>query len=238
MVDMPHFASIAALVGEPSRGSMVSALMDGRALTATELALEAGVTPSTASSHLAQLAQAGVVSMAKQGRHRYFRISNPEVASVFEAMMGLAAHSERRPPATPDVTGMRRARVCYDHLAGERGVQLLERLRARGFVTASDDAPDLTPAGEKWCRNLGIDLDALTSRRRPLCRPCLDWSERRTHLAGALGASLLERIFALRLARREPGSRLVVFSPRGEAFLERLVIRDPRSAHLIHVPTM
>lgn len=204
---------------------MLTALMDGRALTATELALEAGVTPSTASSHLAQLEGAGVVSMAKQGRHRYFRITNPEVASVFEAMMGLAARSERRPRSAPGVTGMRRARVCYDHLAGERAVQLLERLRARGFVTTSDDAPELTAAGEAWCRTIGIDLDALASGRRPLCRPCLDWSERRTHLAGALGASLLDRIFALRFARREPASRLVVFSPRGEAFLERLELR-------------
>jgi DNA-binding transcriptional ArsR family regulator len=225
MADTPQLASIAALVGDPSRGRMLSALMDGRALTATELALEAGVTPSTASSHLAQLEGADVVSMARQGRHRYFRIASPEVASVFEALLGLAARTERWPRSAPDITGMRRARVCYDHLAGERGVQLLERLRARGFLTASDETPELTAAGEAWCRTLGIDLDALNSRRRPLCRPCLDWSERRTHLAGALGASILERMFALRLARREPGSRTVVFSPRGEAFLERLEIR-------------
>ena len=225
MVDTAHLTTIAALVGDPSRGSMLSALMDGRALTATELALEAGVTPSTASSHLAQLEGAGVVSMARQGRHRYFRIASPEVASVFEALMGLAAHTERRPRSSPDATGMRKARVCYDHLAGERGVQLLERLRARKFLTASDETPELTKAGQAWCRSFGIDLDALAARRRPLCRPCLDWSERRTHLAGALGASLLERLFALRMARRETGSRTVVFSPRGEAFLERLEVR-------------
>ncbi len=225
MVDTPQLASIAALVGDPSRGRMLSALMDGRALTATELALEAGVTPSTASSHLSQLEGAGVVSMARHGRHRYFRIASAEVASVFEALMGLAAHTGRRPRSAPGVPGMRRARVCYDHLAGERGVQLLERLRSRGFLTASDETPELTIAGEAWCRAIGIDLDALNSRRRPLCRPCLDWSERRTHLAGALGASILERLFALRLARREPGGRTVVFSPRGEAFLDRLEIR-------------
>jgi len=225
MVDTPPVASIAALVADPSRASMLNALMDGRALTATELALEAGVTPSTASSHLSQLAQAGVVSMARQGRHRYFRIASPEVATLFEALMGLAARSERRPPrGAPDATGIRRARVCYDHLAGERAVQLLERLRARGFITTSDDAPELRNAGKMWCRAIGIDLDALASGRRPLCRPCLDWSERRTHLGGALGASLLDRLFTLRLARREPGSRTVLFSPRGEAFLERLEV--------------
>src|SRR5258708_6663724 len=113
MVDTPPVASIAALVADPSRASMLNALMDGRALTATELALEAGVTPSTASSHLSQLAQAGVVSMARQGRHRYFRIASPEVATFFEALMGLAARSERRPQrSAPDVTGIRRARVC------------------------------------------------------------------------------------------------------------------------------
>src|SRR5216684_1055516 len=224
MTPRPDLTVVASAIGEPARGKMLNALMDGRALTATELALEAGVTPSTASSHLSQLAQAGVVSMARQGRHRYFRIASPEVATLFEALMGLAARSERRPPrGAPDVTGIRRARVCYDHLAGERAVQLLERLRARGFITTSDDAPELRNAGKMWCRAIGIDLDALASRR-PLCRPCLDWSERRTHLGGALGASLLDRLFTLRLARREPGSRTVLFSPRGEAFLERLEV--------------
>lgn len=199
--------------------------MDGRALTATELALEGDITPSTASSHLAKLASAGLVVMTKQGRHRYFRIAGPEVAAVLEGLMGLTTCIGRPAVRTgPRDDAMRKARVCYDHLAGERAVRLLERLRTRAFIVGVDHAPELSSKGEKWVRALGIDLEALATRRRPLCIACLDWSERRTHLAGAIGAALLDRLLTLRLVRRCAGTRALLFSPRGELFLERLEI--------------
>jgi DNA-binding transcriptional ArsR family regulator len=223
MINMHEVAAGAALVGDPSRGRMLTALMDGRARTAIELALEAGVAQSTASSHLARLSAAGLVSTAKQGRHRYFRLAGQEVADALEALMRLAVRRtpERiRPgPRDPD---LRHARVCYDHLAGEAGVHLLERLRQRHLIGGDDQAVTLTRAGEMWCRRVGIDLDMLRVRRRPLCRSCLDWSERRMHLAGALGAALLDRMFTLRYARRERGRRVVTLSPAGEKFIERL----------------
>jgi DNA-binding transcriptional ArsR family regulator len=223
MLDTPDIAAAAALVGDPTRGRMLLALMDGRALTATELALEGGVTASTASSHLSRLTAAGLVSIARQGRHRYFRIATPEVAAAIEGLMHIAPRqAPRQARPGPRDEGLRLARVCYDHLAGEGAVRLLQRLRERRILRGGDDAMTLTSAGEAWCDDVGIDLATLRARRRPLCRPCLDWSERRTHLAGALGAALLDRLFALRYARRERDGRAVILSPRGEAFIERL----------------
>lgn len=223
MPDMPDVAAVAALVGDPTRARMLAALMDGRARTATELALEGGVAPPTASSHLARLTDAGLLATARQGRHRYFRIAAPEVATVVEGMMGLAARGGLRAARVgPRDTGLRRARVCYDHLAGEAGVRLLERMREAGLIAGADDALVLTDRGEEWCEEVGIDLVALRGARRRLCRSCLDWSERRAHLAGALGAALLDRLLALRHVRRVAGGRTVVLSPRGESFVERL----------------
>lgn len=219
MSSTPDFASVAALVGEPARAAMLAVLMDGRAHTATELAMHAGVTPSTASSHLARLTAGGLLAIARQGRHRYFRIPSPEVGAAIEGLMSIAPRAAA-PRNGPRDQGMRRARVCYDHLAGEAGVRLLERLRERGLVEGRDDALRLTDAGEAWCGRVGIDLAALRARRRGLCRGCLDWSERRTHLAGAVGAALLDRLLALGFARREPGSRVVILAPRGDSFVE------------------
>jgi DNA-binding transcriptional ArsR family regulator len=201
---------------------MLMALMDGRALTATELALEAGVAPSTASTHLARLTGADLVGLTRQGRHRYFRIVRADVAAMLEGLMNVAEPQGRRTLRGPRDEDLRRARVCYDHLAGAYGVQLLERLRAQRLVRGGDAAVDLTPRGTLWAAALGIDVAALRAKRRPLCRPCLDWSERRMHLAGAFGAALLERLLALRYARREMGTRAVTFSPRGTAFLTSL----------------
>jgi DNA-binding transcriptional ArsR family regulator len=220
MNDMPDIAAIAALLGDPTRGKILMALMDGRARTATEVALVGGVTPSTASSHLARLTAGGLLAVAKQGRHRYFRIATPEAASAVEGLMSLASrngmHARR---AGPVEESLRRARMCYDHLAGEAAVELLARLREKELIGGADAALSLTERGEEWCGRLGIDLGALRARRRPVCRACLDWSERRAHLAGALGAALVERLFALRYARRGPSGRAVVLAPRGESFI-------------------
>ncbi|MBC7788610.1 MAG: winged helix-turn-helix transcriptional regulator [Anaerolineae bacterium] len=223
MHDVPDIASVARLMGDPTRARMLTALMDGRALTATELSLQGGVTPSTASSHLARLAAAGLTEIVQQGRHRYFRIASPEVAAAIEGLMSIAPRKELRTIIPgPGTDALRRARVCYDHLAGEVAVRLLERLREKKLVSGVDETLALTVNGEAWCERIGIDLVALNARRRRICRPCLDWSERRTHLGGALGAAILDRLMALRYARRVRASRMVVLSARGEAFVERL----------------
>ncbi|HEX5437332.1 MAG TPA: winged helix-turn-helix domain-containing protein [Gemmatimonadaceae bacterium] len=225
MPSVPDLASVAALIGDATRARMLAALMDGRSLTPSELALEGGVTASTASTHLARLAAAGLVVITQHGRHRYVRIGSPDVASVLEGLMGLAArHGAATVRTGPRDAGLRHARVCYDHLAGEAGVRLFERLQDAEFISGSDDTPALTARGEAWCEEVGIDLTTLHATRRRLCRSCLDWSERRTHLAGALGAALLDRLFALRCARREAGSRAVILSPRGESFVEHLAV--------------
>lgn len=225
MPDTPDIASIAALLGEPARAAMLTALMGGVARTATELALHAGVTPSTASSHLARLTGGGLLAIARQGRHRYYRIATPEVAAAIEGLMSIAPRAGAAPPRTgPRDEALRRARVCYDHLAGEAGVRLLERLRERGLMDGADDDLRLSEAGEAWCGRMGIDLAAMRTRRRRLCRACLDWSERRAHLAGAVGSAVLDRLFATGLARRERDSRVVILTPRGDAFIEHLSI--------------
>ena len=223
MVDTPDIASLAALLGDPTRARMLTLLMSGRAQTATELALEGGVTASTASSHLARLTLAGLVTIAKQGRHRYFRIAGPEVAAAIEGLMRIAPGSQRHTsPARPRDESLRRARVCYDHMAGQVAVRLLQRLREIALIGGEDETMELTSAGEAWCNRIGLRLDALRIGRRRLCRPCLDWSERRTHLAGALGAALLQRLLTLRYARREIDGRALILSPRGVAFVEQL----------------
>jgi DNA-binding transcriptional ArsR family regulator len=216
MKDGPDIARIAALVGDPARANMLTALMTSQALTASELAQEAGVTLPTASSHLAKLEAGGLVTPQKQGRHRYFRLSGADVASALEGLMGLAAragHVRVRPG--PKEPALRRARVCYDHLAGDLGVQLFESLTSRGLIAG--ESLRLTLRGERFVTGFGIDLAALRKSRRPVCKACLDWSARRNHLAGALGAALLDRIYALRWARRKAGSRVVHLSRRGEA---------------------
>ena len=218
MRDGDELAAFAALLGEPARARMLAALMGGIALTATELALEAGVAPSTASAHLAKLLEGEVLAIEKQGRHRYYRLAAPEVAALLESLAGIVASSPRRRsgPADP---ALRAARVCYDHLAGERGVWLCDALLSRRLIGARDGG--VTTAGEAFFASFGIDVDALATSHRAFSRLCLDWSERRPHLGGALGAAVLERIFTLRWARRAPGGRMVAFSPRGErAFRE------------------
>src|SRR5258706_2120756 len=218
----PGFAALAALLGDPARSRMLTALMSGTALTATELALQGAVSASTASTHLAKLTEAKILKVVREGRHRYFRLFDQEVASMLENLMEIAARDaapQRRRPAP----ALAAARVCYDHLAGASGVWMAIALRDRRLL-AGDDQFELTPAGEHFFSDWKIDLDALRRARRPLCRTCLDWSERRFHLGGALGAAILQRIFALRWARREIDSRAVVFSSHGERAFRALVL--------------
>ena len=215
MKDGPNIAAIAALLGDPARANMLTALMHGQALTATELAQEAGVALSTASGHLAKLDGAGLVAIEKQGRHRYFRLSDADVAGVLEGLMGVAARTGhlrvRTGPRDPE---LRRARVCYDHLAGDAAVRMYERLQTAGMIAGTGVALRLTRPGERFFAAAGIDVGHIGGRR-PLCRACLDWSERRHHLAGSLGAALLDHIYARGWAKRLPESRVVKFTKAG-----------------------
>jgi DNA-binding transcriptional ArsR family regulator len=222
MKDGPSLAPVAALIGDPARANMLSALIGGRALTARELAEEAGVTPQTASSHLSRLEGGGLLLAVKQGRHRYFRLAGADVAEMLESIMGVAARTgQARTRPGPRDPAIRHARVCYDHLAGEMGVALHDGLVHRGVIATRAGALRLTRRGAGFLANLGIDVAALAGARRPLCKGCLDWSMRREHLAGSVGASLLARIIELKWARRDRTSRAVLFSPDGEAKFRR-----------------
>lgn len=220
MKDGPDIARVANLVGDPARANMLTALMDGGALTASELAQEAGIGLPTASSHLSKLMGGGLVGVAAQGRHRYYGLAGAEVAAMLEAIMGVAASlGPRRTRPGPRDASMREARVCYDHLAGEMGVALLDRLLARGVVTREGEGLKLAAQGAGFFESVGIDVGALEAARRPVCRACLDWSVRRSHLAGALGAAIYDEVISRKWARRDRDGRAVRFSPLGrEAF--------------------
>ncbi|HZI84945.1 MAG TPA: winged helix-turn-helix domain-containing protein [Casimicrobiaceae bacterium] len=222
MKDGPSIAAIAALLGDRARADILTALMAGPALTATELAAEAGVTKQTASAHLAKLVEARLIAVESQGRHRYFRLADRDVAQLIESLMGVAYRAGAvRLRTSPREPALRKARVCYDHLAGELGVRLYDALIGARLITADSTGLALSPRGARSFAELGIDLDALAQARRPLCRACLDWSARRHHLAGALGAALLGRFLALGWARVGKGSRLVAFSRSGESALRQ-----------------
>ncbi|HEX3862769.1 MAG TPA: helix-turn-helix transcriptional regulator [Stellaceae bacterium] len=214
-------AETAALIGEPARAGMLLALMDGRALTAGELARVAGVTPQTASGHLGRLAAAGLLSVHCQGRHHYHRLASASVARMLESLMAVsesAAAQPRRAVVTgPRDRAMRAARTCYDHLAGQLGVTLADSLVERGHIELSSEGGAVTNAGLAFFGEFGLDLAAAPrSGKRLFCRPCLDWSERRLHVGGMLGAALADRCFALNWIRRAEGSRTVVVTPAGE----------------------
>jgi len=194
--------------------------MGGHALTATELSEVAGVTKQTVSTHLAKLLDAQLLAVQNQGRHRYFRLAQPDVAQLLESLMGVAYRvGAVRVRSSPREPALRKARVCYDHLAGELGVFVYDGLAQRRLLRTQDETLELTPAGRRFCEDFGIDVDALAGHRRPLCRACLDWSMRRNHLGGAVGAAVLDRCLALGWARRAKDSRVVAFSAAGERAL-------------------
>jgi DNA-binding transcriptional ArsR family regulator len=223
MKEGPSIAPIAALAGDPARANMLAALLSGKALTASELANEAGVTVQTASSHLSKLEGGGLIGGVKQGRHRYFTFANADVAEMLEKMMGVAARAGhlRTRPGPADVA-MRKARVCYDHLAGEMGVELFDGLVKSGRIALKDDVLRITRRGESFFREQGIDLETLSGERRALCKTCLDWSQRRFHLAGGLGAALLDSFTKAGWARRQRGGRTLQFTPEGEKRFRKL----------------
>jgi len=217
MKEGPDIALLGSLIGDPARAAMLVALMSGKALTASELAAEAGVTLQTASFHLGKLQAARLLRQRKQGRHRYFSLADDEVGGVLEAMMGLAERrGHTRTRTGPKDPALRTARVCYNHLAGEFGVRMFDSLVAQNYLSGEAEGLGLTGAGGTFVSEFGIDLEPLAKSRRPLCKSCLDWSARRTHLAGSLGTAFLDRFYELGWAERLDGSRIIKFSAVGE----------------------
>lgn len=222
MKEGPIIASVAALVGDPARANILTALMDGRALTAGELAKAAGVALSTASEHLKKLTNADLLTVEKQGRHRYFRLSGSDVAAVLESLMGLAQRTGAvRVRTGPKDNALREARICYDHLAGDVGVALLNGLVRNGILVGGE-CPGVSERGRGFLQALGIDVATLEEERRPVCVPCLDWSERRHHLGGGLGAAILTRSIELGLLRRGEGRTLRFPSGGHQAFISAI----------------
>jgi DNA-binding transcriptional ArsR family regulator len=228
MITGPLIAEVAGLVGEPARASMLSALLDGRALTATELAYAARITAQTASTHLAKLADAGLITPIKDGRYRYFRLASPKVAQMIDGIMAVAL--ENRPrfrPLSRQAQQLRSARICYDHLAGCLSVDLADFFISHEYIVFGDEAAEVTEEGSRFLSRFGIDLCAVGTKRRHFCRSCLDWTERRPHIGGAIGAALANRCFDLGWAERMKDSRAVIVTALGKrGFLETFGIGE------------
>ena len=217
MITGPHIAETAALVGEPARATMLSALLDGRALTASELAFAARIKPQTASTHLAKLTEAGLLSVIRNGRNRYFRLASPTVVNMLDGIVAVALEARPRyRPLSRQARELSAARICYDHLAGRLSVHLTDFFTVNEYVVLGDEAAEITPAGTQFLTDFGVNLSALSSTRRHFCRLCLDWTERRPHIAGALGAALTKRYFDLGWTERMNHSRAVIITAVGK----------------------
>jgi len=222
-----NIAIPAALIADPARAAILMALMDGRAHPASTLAYAANLSPQAASNHLAKLLDGGMVLVEAEGRHRYYRLARPEIATALEALQALAPRIRAiDEPRSPEARRLRAARTCYDHLAGRLGVAIAQAMEARGLLSVPANAPagklyGLTETGIQWFAEFGVGLPAATSRHRPPARRCLDWTERRHHLAGPLGAALLRRLVEMGWVVRSPGNRAVIVTPIGAEGLRR-----------------
>jgi DNA-binding transcriptional ArsR family regulator len=227
-----QIAEVARLVGEPARANILSALMDQRALTASELAFAAHVTPQTASSHLAKLAFANLVRVERQGRHRYYRLASEEVAQMLEGVMNIGALAPPRfRPRSKLDEDLRAARSCYDHLAGRLGVALADALAADKLIIFEAEACEVTAAGLRHLEDVGIVIEISEPSRRAFCRTCLDWSERRFHLAGRVGAAILQHCLDRRWLERQRSGRALKVTERGRSALIRDFHLDPAVFH-------
>lgn len=219
----PGFAITASLLADPARAIMLTALLDGRALPAGELAYAAGVTPQTASSHLGRLVDGGLISVEKEGRHRYFRLAGSHVAQALEHLAAIRPDAPvKRKALSPQGRELRFCRRCYDHLAGRVGVAVARGMQERGFIVAmADKRFEVTPSGVDWFATVGIDVHALKPVRRGLARQCLDWTERTHHLAGPLGVQFMKAMCEEGWLRRVTDSRAVRVTPKGWRELKR-----------------
>lgn len=213
----PNMAEIASLLGETSRATILTSLMDGRFHTASELAYMAAITPQTASFHLSKLVEGKFVKVEKQGRHRYYQLANGEVARILESLLTISPPPEVRSlKQSSQVKLLREARTCYDHLAGKLGVGLTESMLNAGYLKKEEREFVVTPNGEHFFNDFGIDLGELKRKRRSFCHACLDWSERHHHLAGSLGNGLMTHFFELGWIVRVPSIRAVKITDKGK----------------------
>jgi len=229
MITGSIIAETAALVGDPARATMLSALVDGRQLTASELASAARVTPQTASAHLAKLTEAGVLSVVRSGRHRSFRLASPAVVEMIEGIVAVAL--QKRPryrPLSDRARALSAARICYDHLAGRLSIDLTDAFVTRNYIVLGDDVAEITPAGTRFFTEFGSEVRTRRSTRRRFCRLCLDWTERRPHMAGAVGAAITTRFFDLGWMERTKENHAVVVTPVGQrGFRKTFGIQTP-----------
>jgi DNA-binding transcriptional ArsR family regulator len=229
MVAAANLVEVAALVGDTARATILAALMGGQALTASELAYLARVSRPTASEHLVKLTQARLVSVTSQGRYRYYRIASPLVAQMLEGIIAVAAIEvpSRYQPRSIQDDALRFARTCYDHLAGQVGVAITDALIANGYIELGEDGGEVTASGARFLAGFGADLSA--RGKRIFCRPCLDWSERRYHVAGLVGAAIWRRCLELGWLARQRDSRALRLTAAGKAGL-----RDTFGVDLAH----
>ena len=223
MSQMPNLSAVASLIADPARAIMLTVLLDGRALPAGELAYAAGVTPQTASSHLARLLSGSLVTVETEGRHRYYRLAGPHVAQALEGLVAIEPEEPiRRKALSPDGRRLRFARCCYDHLAGQAGVTVTRALLDREFIVPRADKQfQVTPSGATWFAGIGLDIRALKPTRQGLARQCLDWTERRHHLAGPLGVAFLKVLCGSGWVRRSKTTRAVQVTPIGAMEFKR-----------------
>lgn len=216
-----QFKHIAALIGDPTRATILWTLMDGKAFTATELAVAADTTPQNISMHLTKLLQADLLQVESQGRHRYYKFSRRDVAYAIEAMANIIPPSSSHSRSV-DMVPVRHCRTCYDHLAGKVAVDITDSLLKQQLIVYQSNMFEVSPKGKKWFNTQGIDTDTLRHHKRSFARPCLDWSERRHHLAGSLGAALLDHMLDGDWVRRTAHSRVIVITGKGKKKLQEL----------------
>jgi DNA-binding transcriptional ArsR family regulator len=236
MVAAANLVEVAALVGDTARATMLAALMGGQSLTATELAYCANVSRSTASGHLSKLVAARLLVVTRKRRFSYYRIASPLVARMLESIKLVAAIEvpPRHHPRSAHDEALRFARSCYDHLAGQAGVAITDALVAMGHIVLTDEGGELTSSGERFICTFGADLMSRTRTRRVFCQPCLDWTERRYHLKGLVGAAILRRLLELGWFKRVPGGRVLQLTSCGRAGLSEIFhieFDDKRQPH-------
>ncbi|MEO5594206.1 MAG: winged helix-turn-helix domain-containing protein [Chitinophagaceae bacterium] len=215
-----QFKQIASLIGDPTRAVIMWTLMDGKAFTATELAIAANTSAPNISMHLAKLVQAELLSVESQGRHRYYKFSREEIAYAIEAMTNLLpAANSRRKADSEDIPAIKQCRTCYDHLAGKLGVAVTDSMLKQRIIIERSNNFTLSSKGKQWFSGFGIDAELLQQQRRSFLRPCLDWSERRYHIAGSLAAALLDKILFEDWIRKSKNSRAVVITAKGQKSL-------------------
>jgi DNA-binding transcriptional ArsR family regulator len=218
-----HFSHIASLIGDPVRGRVLWTLMDGKAYTATELAIQADTSRPNLSMHLKKLSDAGLLNVEVQGRHRYYTFSRPEIAYALEAMANLLPARERvKTPPVEKMQPIAYCRHCYDHLAGRVGVQVTESLLRQKLIVHRGQEFEVTAAGVKWFDTMGIDCAELKKQRRSFSRVCLDWTERKHHLAGSLGAALLSKMLGSHWLRPGSDARVFIVTGKGQKAMSEL----------------